>query len=98
MQREKRRTYTSLVQEYLEAINDFATAQQVVAAGKCPGTTVTKVLLHLQRHGVVDAVEQGGRLYWYATHGADDRVRTMEQRAKELGRTQRKVRRRKVQS
>lgn len=80
----KRVTYTTLVVEYLRALDDFATAPQIMAAVACPPYAITKTLHHLKGHHVVDVVQAEGVLYWYALPPENDnRSRVIPERAEE---------------
>lgn len=83
-----RTTYTTLITEHLRECDDFRTASQLVKMGLCPSYTITKTLLHLRRHLVVDCIEAEGKLFWYALPPEqDDRSSTIAERAVERGRT-----------
>jgi hypothetical protein len=75
-------TMTSLVRDALARADDFLTSDQIARMAALRPQDACKTLAWLRQVHVVDRMESGGRLWWFLT-GADDRVRAMEERAKE---------------
>lgn len=66
------------------------TAYQLAAAiGSNTGQT-TAAIFHLHKRHAIDCVESDVRLYWFATPGDDDRLKTIDERTPEEPGTRRR--------
>jgi DNA-binding IclR family transcriptional regulator len=78
--------------EYLEQLDDFATARKVAEAVGLERADVSRALHVLHQYHAVESSEQGGVLYWLATPLLDTRVRIVAERAPETQKRRLKVR------
>lgn len=76
-------TWTSLVEQALIEADDFMSLDQIEMAIGASLNQATAALHHLQHHRAVDAVEGGGRLWWFATPADDNRLRKVHERVPE---------------
>ena len=77
-------TWTSLVLEALERADDFLSMEHLLTASGAENTNqVSAALHHLAKYGAVESVVGGdGKLWWFAT-GVDNRMKIVEERARE---------------
>lgn len=66
MRRLKQPTVTSLVEELLRQADTFMTQRQVEAALGLDHFHASAALCHLRKYKVVDRLESGGEVWWFA--------------------------------
>ena len=84
MTKVKMTTTTTLVMEALQRADDFLTVHQLCQVTGRSNNRVTAALHSLKGYQAIEAMDVGGRLYWYATPKADTRVRTVEEKVEEV--------------
>lgn len=85
MKKQKEPTSTALVYETLVKADDFMTVRQLMAVNDLSNNRVTAALYLLRKYKAADfVVEDGARLFWFATPDTDQRTRTVKERTPEV--------------
>lgn len=79
---DRKPTWTSLTVQALQARDDFMTLPQLVAVTGANPSQMGAALHHLKQHGVVEALQAEGGLWWFLT-GKDTRSREVGERVPE---------------
>jgi hypothetical protein len=84
------KSYVFLTQQALQELDDFVTDQQVFEkVDKEENMTlllVRKCLVYLKSRHCCDTLLHNEKVYWFPTPGYDDRIKILEERARETSR------------
>jgi len=76
-------SYTKRITDALAAADDFVPLSGLVDITRLPATKLRGALHWLKKSKAINSLDSDGRLYWYLTPDADQRLRVIEEHRRE---------------